>query len=92
MNDKVAESDPLTPGQKWGVVKIFGSLLLGALAIFGTAGYFLITTTSERVAQAAVNSSVFRELVHRSRQKIHPSLAAHATAPPFRGCQGIARV
>ena len=31
-------------------------------------------------------------LVHRSRQKIHPSLAAHATAPPFRGCQGIARV
>ena len=65
MNDKVAESDPLTPGQKWGVVKIFGSLLLGALAIFGTAGYFLITTTSERVAQAAVNSSVFRELVVR---------------------------
>ena len=36
--------------------------------------------------------SSLRLLVHRSRQKIHPSLAAHATAPPFRGCQGIARV
>ena len=30
-------------------------------------------------------------LVHRSRQKNHPSLAAHATPPAFRGCQGIAR-
>ena len=27
-------------------------------------------------------------LVHRSRQKIHPHLAAHATLTRFRRCQG----
>jgi hypothetical protein len=31
-------------------------------------------------------------LVHRSRQKIHPSLAPPATLPRFRRCQGAEKV
>jgi putative restriction endonuclease len=44
-----------------------------------------------RVARSLAGSSardLFEDLVHRSRQKIHPSLAALATLPRFRRCQG----
>ena len=65
------------------------SLVLGVEVSPAQTVLCMLDVKMARLTRDPRHADSIADLVHRSRQKIHPSLAAHATLPRFRRCLSI---